>query len=44
MAFSEYNSKIIKATRGDPVESSDDITDMENKIRKKKELNNGKLS
>jgi len=30
--------------QGKPIVTSNDRTDMENEIRKKKELNNGKLS
>ena len=44
MAFSEYNNKTIMTMEGKPAEGSNDRTDMENEIRKKKELNNGKLS
>jgi len=44
MAFSEYNNQTIMTMEGKPAEGSKDINDMEKDIRKKKELNNGKLS
>jgi hypothetical protein len=44
MAFTEYNNQTITAMQGKPIETSNDRNDMNNEIRKKKELNNGKLS
>lgn len=44
MAFTEYNNQTIMTMQGKPMETSNDKSDMNNEIRKKKELNNGKLS
>jgi len=44
MAFSEYNNQTIMTMEDKPMETSNDKSDMNNEIRKKKELNNGKLS
>ena len=45
-AYSEHERQIIIKAMGKdkPTETSNDRTDMEKEIRKKKELNNGKLS